>query len=184
MLGVLLQFPSPYRAPSTASGNSQLPSAADDESYMVTPPLVQAIRAALQPTGWLLLQSNVEDVALHARAVAEAEGLRAVAEPLSAAACRGVVLPDGQSARLPSHASPLQRKGPSPPLGASTPPGERRRARLEQALGGELPRAQGSGWWEVNQLQALGRRALTETEAMAELQGRVVYRCLLAREPS
>eukprot|EP00966_Prymnesium_polylepis_P064666 1499746-Prymnesium_polylepis.1 len=54
--------------------------------------------------------------------------------------------------------------------------GERRRRRIEDALGRELPRAVGAGWWALN---PLGPRALSETEAMLELQGRAIHRCLL-----
>ena len=45
--------------------------------------IVGALRAAAAPqrcdgAGWLFVQSNVEDVAVHARALAEAHGMRAV----------------------------------------------------------------------------------------------------------
>ena len=73
----MVQFPSPFRVGPASTdgeggGNGQLPSGADDPSYMLSASLIAAIvgalRAAAAPhrrdgAGWLFVQSNVEDVA-------------------------------------------------------------------------------------------------------------------------
>ena len=73
---MMVQFPSPFRVGPASTdgegGNGQLPSGADDPSYMLSASLMAAIvgalRAAAAPqrrdgAGWLFVQSNVEDVA-------------------------------------------------------------------------------------------------------------------------
>lgn len=173
LVGVLLQFPSPYRAGDSA-GNTQLPGAADDSGYMINSALVEAVHEALSPGGsFLLVQSNVEDVATHARATAEAAGFSALAE------CEVDL-----SSKLHSDAHDVEAdlevntsRGDDKVQACSSKvvPDTRRRTRMEQALGRELPHATGLGWWRSN---PLGEHALSETEAMLALQRRAVYRCL------
>ena len=105
-----------------------------DISYMVTSELIDAIGAALQPGGLLLLQSNVEDVAVHARTVAEQRGFCA--------------MEDEGDASLSVGGTEIRGAG----VAGSAVPGERRRARLTQVYGEAIPRAVGSGWLSANPL--------------------------------
>ena len=74
--GVLVQFPTPF---AVGGGNSQLP-AGDGDGYMLSTDLLRAIKDAMTTSdgAFLLVQSNVEDVAVRARADAEAVGMHAV----------------------------------------------------------------------------------------------------------
>ncbi|KAL3919231.1 MAG: hypothetical protein SGPRY_005705 [Prymnesium sp.] len=153
--GILLQFPSPYRAPSANSGNLQLPTAVDDDAYMVTTTLVQAVHQTLSPTGWFIIQSNVEDVAVHARGIAEAEGFYALPDPHDEQCDR--------SSPIRGDTSLLKSEQPR-----KTSYGQKRRERIVDAFGADFPRAVGLGWWDDN---PLGNVAASETEAMLEEVG-------------
>ena len=74
--GVLVQFPTPF---AVGGGNSQLPTG-DGDGYMLSTDLLRAIKDAMTTAdgAFLLVQSNVEDVAVRARADAEAVGMHAV----------------------------------------------------------------------------------------------------------
>lgn len=188
--GILLQFPSPYRAPSANSGNLQLPTAVDDDAYMVTTTLVQAVHQTLSPTGWFIIQSNVEDVAVHARGIAEAEGFYALPDPHDEQCDRSSPIRGDTSlydqlhgiqtlkigyaeSRFSIVTSDNRLKSEQP---RKTSYGQKRRERIVDAFGADFPRAVGSGWWDDN---PLGNFAASETEAMLEVQGGGVYRCLL-----
>ena len=70
---IMIQFPSPYRL--KESGNSQLPTTRD-LGFMVSQSLMQKIAMLLQKSrGYLLLQSNCEDVAIIMLEMAQAAGL-------------------------------------------------------------------------------------------------------------
>ena len=167
--GIMLQFPSPFRVGGGGGGNAQLPSSAEDESYMVSARLLSDVAAALRPArGWLLLQSNVEDVAVHARRLAEAHGLRAVDDAAELSQIREAVgLGRHEGGAAGTSAEQHARATP-------TTVGARRRERLEQ-LGHAAPRAAGHGWLSTNPFGPIR----SETEAKLELDGREVYRCLL-----
>jgi len=72
---ILIQFPSPYRL--LDEGNSQLPSGADDPSFMVTKELMSRVQCLLSKSesATLLLQSNCEDVAVTLRNLGREHGL-------------------------------------------------------------------------------------------------------------
>lgn len=163
--GIMLQFPSPFRVGGGGGGgNAQLPSSAEDESYMVSARLLSDVATALRPAGgWLLLQSNVEDVAVHARRLAEAQGLRAVDDAAELDLIREAV------GLGPCEGGATVKPGATP-----TTVGTRRRERLVQ-LGHAAPRAAGQGWLSTNPFGPIR----SETEAKLELDGREVYRCLL-----
>ena len=118
--GVLVQFPTPF---AVGGGNSQLPTG-DGDGYMLSTDLLRAIKDAMTTSdgAFLLVQSNVEDVAVRARADAEAVGMHAVE-------VAGEEEGDDAAAAAPSL----------------------RRARLE-ASGEAVGRAQGSGWAAANPL--------------------------------
>mmetsp|Transcript_24520 Transcript_24520/g.49150 ORF Transcript_24520/g.49150 Transcript_24520/m.49150 type:complete len:126 (-) Transcript_24520:86-463(-) len=104
-------------------------------------------------------QSNVEDVAVQARTLAEQCGMHAV----------NVHMGKGTTANTAvSKTTPLASQGESP--------GSRRRARLEAECGVPLPRARGEGWatWSP-----LGPGLRSETEAAMDFNDRQVFRVLL-----
>ena len=87
--GLLINFPSPYRLSkqdrsqqNSSAGNSQLPSSPDD-SFMVSRLVMERVAALLKSSsasstesgGFLLLQSNCEDVAIELRDLAISCGL-------------------------------------------------------------------------------------------------------------
>ena len=188
--GLLLQFPTPFRI--AGGANTQLPDA--DDGFMASRALLQTAAALLRNGGaiqaanaatkatpvaaapWLLLQSNVEDVALAMRGIAEEAGLVAVtAEEL---VLRTRV---GQSvARGANELGGLGEAQEPRPIATgregfvSGERGERRRARAEELNGSPAPRASGPGWLDAN---PLGVR--TETEAALEVSGRRIFRVLL-----
>lgn len=168
-LGVLVNFPTPFSwqpdeqggaEQPAARGNGQLPTRED--GFMAGEQLLSAAVEAVAATGgrsggaaasFLYLSTNVEDVAVHMRAQVEAAArgrLRALSQ---AELLRPAADGDGASAA---------RVG-APPL---------RQAKYAQRGGA---RAAGCGWLEASPFP---RRARTETEALCELEGKPVFRCL------
>jgi SAM-dependent methyltransferase len=152
----LIQFPTPYRLKPAEtndsyakSGNSQLPTSAND-GFMVTEKLLRLIHESLLKTnGRLLIQSNCEDVAV---------GIRNLA-------CKEVgFLFESMSTNVES----------SPFTSVSVTPRIPQRTADWIAMGGE--RANGPGWFG-NPL--LHREGATETEVACALNGTPVHRCLL-----
>lgn len=158
----LIQFPTPYRLPSSggnsddaeasSSGNSQLPTSAL-EGFMVSPKLLQLLRQVLSSNknkanrneasmGKLLLQSNCEDVALWMQQTAVAEGFQSVAtaKPVD---------------RAHDHDLP-------------------QRTENWIAMGGE--RAVGPSWSATSILPPKGS---TETEVACRINGTPIHRCVL-----
>jgi tRNA G46 methylase TrmB len=77
---VMIQFPSPYRLAEKATGNTQLSSV--DDGFMVSQELLNAVARVLEKSGgFLLLQSNVEDVAVTMRELAQDAGFQSVVVP-------------------------------------------------------------------------------------------------------
>jgi len=191
--GVHINFPTPYALNAvlggsgdgtdddeddSGGGNRQLPQDLDD--FMVTGPLVALCRRVLaatghtsdasasSPPGYLLLQSNVEDVAVTTR--------RAV--------LRHGVGPEGRhSFVLPTDADVDALFGPD--LTTCTEPASpiapqaggvtlQRRAQRWVDAGGE--RAVGAGWYSR---RVLPPGARTETEAMCEMERKPVYRTVI-----
>ena len=76
---VMIQFPSPYRFNDQRQGNLQLPSV--DSGFMVSEALLRAVSGVLSGDGLLLLQSNVEDVAITMQRLAENVGFESIACP-------------------------------------------------------------------------------------------------------
>jgi tRNA G46 methylase TrmB len=77
---VMIQFPSPYRLEDKAAGNTQLSSV--DDGFMVSKELLNTVARVLEKSGGLLLlQSNVEDVAVTMRHLAEDVGFQSVVVP-------------------------------------------------------------------------------------------------------
>ena len=74
---VLVQFPTPYRLPTSGGGNSQLPTSVTD-GFMVTPDLLKLAHSTLSGGGELLLQSNCEDVAVWMQSMACQNGFTGV----------------------------------------------------------------------------------------------------------
>jgi len=74
---LLIQFPTPYRlSTGNETGNMQLPSGPDDPSFMVSGRIMQRIAELLRRSGgYLLLQTNCEDVAVTLRDRAQNTGL-------------------------------------------------------------------------------------------------------------
>jgi tRNA G46 methylase TrmB len=78
---IMIQFPSPYRFQSNDGGNSQLPVSIDD-GFMVSSSLLEKINRILEKSkGLLLLQSNVEDVAITLQHRARDAGLESLNVP-------------------------------------------------------------------------------------------------------
>lgn len=73
---VMIQFPSPYRFKDKSDGNQQLPGERD--GFMVSEGLLRTIFHVLDTDGLLLLQSNVEDVAVSMRNLAQQVGFESV----------------------------------------------------------------------------------------------------------
>ena len=90
---VMIQFPSPYRFNEQRQGNLQLPSV--DGGFMVSEVLLRAVADILSWDGMLLLQSNVEDVAITMQSLAEKVGFESIACP------HACTLDDLDNARLP-----------------------------------------------------------------------------------
>jgi SAM-dependent methyltransferase len=162
-----------------AVGNRQLPSSAEDASYMANRRLVRQIADALRANvgAWLYVASNVEDVAVHARAAAEAEGLSADGTPPTSDLLESSSIPSP----APFVGAVADATGGGATAATSTAaaanqvaPGELRRNRLREATGHAPPRAVGAGWLERSPLGAI-----SETEAMLELEGRPIYRTVL-----
>ena len=162
-----------------SGGNAQLPQDLND--FMVTTPLVALCRRLLaasdslsspsEPPGYLLLQSNVEDVAVTMRRTAlcreagPADQGPSFATPTDAEC--GALFGPGvapSTGQRPAAAAPLE--GGGLPL--------QKRAQRWVAAGGE--RAVGAGWFSGRVLPAHAR---TETEAMLELEKKPVYRTVL-----
>lgn len=157
--GVCIQFPTPFKV--EGSGNAQLPSATG--SYMLTKELMLLVAEVVRRAdGWVYFASNVEDVAVHARQLAEACALVAVEEEQEA---NTSVASDQHTRRVLQNSTPAHGGG-------------RRRERLE-AAGVELQCAAGAGWRSSNPLDAL-----SETEAMLQFEGRQVFRLLLRHRTS
>jgi hypothetical protein len=151
----LVQFPTPYRLQKEqdGSGNSQLPTSAQD-GFMVSPELLQLIRKMLaKAQGKLLLQSNCEDVAVWMRSKA----------------CSI----EGGYSLLTKPEPELQLDPKSPSVAPRIP----QRTADWIAMGGE--RADGPGWYK-NPL--LPRQGATETEVACILNGTPVHRCVLTPE--
>uniref|UniRef100_A0A7S4F6H1 tRNA (guanine(46)-N(7))-methyltransferase n=1 Tax=Chrysotila carterae TaxID=13221 RepID=A0A7S4F6H1_CHRCT len=186
VLGVCLLFPTPFKV--AGAGNGQLP---DEDEYMVSSVLMGAIANAIRragPRAWLYIASNVEDVAVSMRRLAEAHGLTASphtdcsllreAEPSTledALSLKYAHGEDSASSERPNggdgiHATAAAR---SAMAGAAAGGGELRRARI--AAGGMQPlRAEGDGWRTSNPLDAY-----SETEATLELDGRPIFRVVM-----
>ena len=186
LLGVMVQFPSPFRVGAGGEGgrgNTQLPSSPDDPSYMLSAQLMSLIAAGLRTaarservgTGWLFVQSNVEDVAVHARALAEAHGMYAVTDAKELAAIcywagRGVRDEEKVAGAVVNKAAAAEAAEGESIRGAH------RRQKLQGILSHrQLPRATGPGWLLANPFGT----HLSETEAKLEFDGQHVYRCLL-----
>lgn len=73
---VMIQFPSPYRFKDKSDGNQQLPG--ERAGFMVSEGLLRTIFHVLDTDGLLLLQSNVEDVAVTMRNLAQRVGFESV----------------------------------------------------------------------------------------------------------
>ena len=76
---VMIQFPSPYRINDQGQGNLQLPSV--DSGFMVSEALLRAVAGVLSVDGLMLLQSNVEDVAITMQRLAENVGFESIVCP-------------------------------------------------------------------------------------------------------
>lgn len=172
LAGVIVQFPTPFRV--DGGGNSQLPQlylgggpTPSANQYMLPRSLVEDVAHALRDSaGWFFFQSNVEDVACIARAMAEDAGMRLVATDEAAA--------QAVASEVPAHAPTVARAGNwrSGAGGAETS-GSLRHARLQRAGVVSPTAAVGPGWLSCNPLGVL-----TETEAALELDGRRIHRFL------
>ena len=140
-----------------SSGNSQLPSSADDPSFLGHAEIFGEIAASLAPEGVVYLASNVEDVALTLLRNAEAHGLQAITSPLPALARATDVGAGGRHgmARAPE----------------ATP----RRQQRWRAGGGE--RAEGAAWEAARHLPLWA----SETERTHHIEGRPMWRVLLRK---
>jgi tRNA G46 methylase TrmB len=76
---IMIQFPSPYSLNETRKGNHQLPSR--DSSFMASEALFQTAYRTLSNNGLLILQSNVEDVAVYMFGLAKAVGFHPLSCP-------------------------------------------------------------------------------------------------------
>lgn len=76
---VMIQFPSPYRFNDKRGGNKQLPLV--DDGFMVSEELLRTAARILSDGGFLLLQSNVEDVAVTMQNLAQRVGFESAAIP-------------------------------------------------------------------------------------------------------
>ncbi|CAJ1336272.1 unnamed protein product [Effrenium voratum] len=74
---ILINFPTPFAAmedrEAPSSGNSQLPSSVHSAEFMANRELLRKAKGVLASGGTLLVQSNVEDLAVTLREIAEAE---------------------------------------------------------------------------------------------------------------
>jgi len=75
---IMIQFPSPFRFRGKSEGNSQLPEA---DTFMVSGHLLRTAARILDADGLLLIQSNVEDVAVSIRDAALEAGFENIAVP-------------------------------------------------------------------------------------------------------
>lgn len=135
-----------------ASGNSQLPSSADDPSFLGHSDVFAEIGDALAPGGLLCLASNVEDVAVTLLDTAERHGFEALTTPPPEL---GLPLPTGD--------------GKGAVGGAETTLAPRRQQRWHTA-GGE--RAEGACW----RLAPQPLPWASETERTYLIEGRPVHR--------
>lgn len=156
---ILINFPTPYAVQwgDSQESNSCLPKSADSPDFMVSQELLDlawsCLRAKGTPSAALLLQSNVEDVAVHLRAVAEASGWEAVT--------------DGSL-------GPEITEPPTTPRVESEEQWLPRRQLSYARSGGR--RAAGPGWLRRSPLPPA---AATETERYYEGAGLPVYRVAL-----
>ena len=158
---IVLSCPTPYAAPHLPSpdagdarpplqsGNSQLPSSADDPSFLGHAQTFDAIVECLAPDGTVHVASNVEDVALTLLETSQRAGLAPVTKPLHASG--------DAEARKPAVATPTAAP--------------RRQQRWRESGGA---RADGACW----QVARRGLWA-SETERTHGLEERPVHRCVL-----
>lgn len=161
---VLVNFPTPFAESSSeelaeeeGSGNSQLPRSINSDAFMANQVMLENARECLLARGGrgtLLIQSNVEDVAVSLRSMAETQGWEAVSD--------GSL---GPHVLEPSHESKLA-EGSSQWL-------PRRQLRHAER-GGQ--RAVGPGWLLSSPLPPL---AATETERQYMREGLPIHRVAL-----
>jgi SAM-dependent methyltransferase len=166
----------------SGGGNRQLPQDLDD--FMVTGPLVALCRRVLaaaghtndaspsSPPGYLLLQSNVEDVAVTTRRAVLRHGVGPEGR-------HSFVLPtDADVDALFGPGLTTCTEPPAPPASPIAPQAGgvtlQRRAQRWVDAGGE--RAAGAGWYSR---RVLPPGARTETEAMCEMERKPVYRTVI-----
>jgi SAM-dependent methyltransferase len=129
---IMIQFPTPFRRESSIGldGNSQLPSDHRSSGFMVSEKLLTSARDILaQSKGYLLLQSNCEDVAVRMRQMAEAVGMECVEAGQPAPAT--IVALDGDVETLP--------------------------LRTQEWIAAGGARALGKGWWSTPILPRIGQ---------------------------
>jgi len=155
---ILVNFPTPFATSNNGrrSGNSHLPRSVRSREFMANEGLFAAARHCLAARGGgglghgaLLLQTQVEDVAVALRGMAEASGWVAVTD--------GSLGPQVASAAASSADAWLPRR------------------QLEHVSAGGL-RASGPGWLAASPLP---ERAATETERHYEGEGLRVHRVVL-----
>ena len=155
---ISIQFPTPYKLLSDTDGNAQLPTGTED-GFMVSSKLLAVVRSILvRSGGFLMLQSNCEDVAITMLSMARDAGFEAIPMPYPV-----TTLPDLEK----NSRNKTGRKGPDD---LRIP----QRTKEWIRLGGN--RAIGVEW---SQGPLLPPRAVTETEVACELQGVPVHRCLV-----
>ena len=167
---VLVHYPTPYRLPTAnqdRGGNSQLPDSAD-EGFMISDAWMEGIATLLRQRshrggggGYLLLQSNCEDVAITLRDRALAHGFQVV--PVDRAAVLTLPFPgddddddddDDTASRISNRTVEWVRRGGERPIGP-----------------------------EWSAVPLLPPRCTTETEVACTVQGTPVHRCLLRVVP-
>lgn len=183
---IMIQFPTPFRLQSKMNatldfdsdrasdstdgvidnrGNSQLPEDSSNSSgFMAKDKLLRLIANALaskqKQKGYLLLQSNCEDVAVAMKKMAEdvASFSPVDLDPSHTVWCVGDMYQDGkQFSRRSEKWATYQRSTPG------------------------QQRAEGAGWSSVPILPCKGA---SETEVSCRIEGKPIHRCLLRHEPN
>ena len=157
---IMFQFPTPYQL-SFQSKNQQLPKDAHSDGFLVTPELCKTIQKLLSSNchGYLLLQSNCEDVAIHMRETVENMDTNIQLEDFGT---NNTVLNEFHD--------------------ESTIPKRTKQWLCYQIdkYGHSFRRARGSGWSNRPILPLRGR---TETEIFHMKQNTPVHRCLFSFPP-